>query len=113
MRDMKNFLSVVEIVKEKIYNITDKGRIKQKEQLELKTSLTNALLKDFESAGVESYAVQKGIVILLQNDEEGAIPLEVTITTKPLDYDYDQLHEEWLEKEAARSEKLVTEGKEV
>ena len=95
---MKNFVSVMSVIKEKIYNITNKDRIQQKEQLELKNMLTNALLKDFKEADIEVYEVPKGFVIILPNDEEGAIPVELSIVTKPLDYDYDGLHDEYLRK---------------
>lgn len=102
---MKNFLDAMKSVEGKQYNVTDKGRIQQKEQLELKTLLTESLLKDFVEAGVEVVEVPKGFVIVVPNDEEGAIPLELSIVTKPLDYDYDALHDEW----SAKQEKLKKE----
>ena len=95
---MKNFKDALNKVRETVFPVTVRGRIQQKEQIILKNDLTTALMQDLEAAGIEVYSVQKGFVILLPNDEEGVIPVELTIVTKPLDDDYDALHTEHIEK---------------
>lgn len=102
---MKQFKEMVESIAEVVYKITPKGRISQGEQNELKAGLTNALQADLGEAGIESYVTQQGIVIVIPNDMEGAIPVELNIITKPLDLDYHILHEEWQDKLKARAEK--------
>lgn len=81
------------------FPVTPKGRIQQKEQIELKNDLTYALMDDLIEIGIECYPVQKGFVALVPNDIEGAIPVEINIITKPLDYDYMSLHDEYIEKQ--------------
>lgn len=96
---MDAFKALLEGLRDKILPITPKGRIQQKEQTQLKKDLVDALASDLEEAGIETYLVQKGLVVLIENDEEGAIPVEIDIITKPLDYDYLGLHEEYLDKQ--------------
>ena len=96
---MKHLLELLDTIRETVYPITDKGRIRQKEQTELKVQITDAIAADLKSNDIDVLEVQKGFVILLQNDEEGAIPVEVNIITKPLDYDVFGLHDEYLSKQ--------------
>lgn len=96
---MKNLQQVIEGVFKKVYNVTNKQRIQQKEQLVLKQDLTEALFNDMVEAGFEVVQVPKGVVLIIENEEEGGIPVEINIVTKPLDYDYDIQHEEWLAKQ--------------
>lgn len=96
---MKNLLEVLDKVKGTEYPITDKGRIRQKEQTGLKIELTNALIADLREADIEVLETQKGFILLLENEIEGAIPIEGSLVTKPLDYDFYGLHDEFIEKQ--------------
>lgn len=96
---MDAFKALLEGLGDKVFPITPKGRIQQKEQTQLKKDLVDALASDFEEAGIETYLVQKGLVVLIENDEEGAIPIEIDIITKPLDYDYIGLNDEYIAKQ--------------
>ena len=96
---MKHLLELLDTIEETVYPTTDKGRIRQKEQTELKMALTNAFVEDLKDMGLEVLEVQKGFALLLQNHEEGAIPVEVNIVTKPLDYDAFGLHDEFMAKQ--------------
>lgn len=97
------FKKALEKIFNKEYQVTDKERIKQNEQLELKNELTDALLQDLEANDIQAYRIQKGLVVLIENYHEGAIPVEIQIITKPLNYDYDALHAEYLEKIKAKN----------
>ena len=96
---MTNFKEMIDSVEETKFPITDRGRLVQKEQTKLKNSLTHALMEDIGDQGIEVYAVQKGFVVVIPNNEEGVIPIEVNIITKPLDYDYIALNEEYFDKQ--------------
>lgn len=96
---MKKFVEVVNSYKEVELPITPALRIQQKEQTNLKNSLTDSLMDDMEQAGIEVFRTQKGFVLLVPNIEEGAIPVEINVITKPLDLDYISLHEEYLDKQ--------------
>lgn len=95
---MTKLKKMIESCEEVVYPVTTKGRLVQKEQIKLKNDLTLSLMEDMKEIGIEVYPVQKGFVIVIPNNEEGVIPVEVNIITKPLDYDYIALHEEYLDK---------------
>lgn len=99
---MQAFRDVVEEVKKEEFKLNTKGNaIVQSERNELKFKLTDALALALEEVeDIDVVQVQKGIAILLPNDIEGSIPVEIQIITKPLDYDVDGLHQEYLEKQA-------------
>lgn len=99
---MKAFEEVIDKINKTEYKLNTKGNaVVQSERNEMKFQLTDALAAVFEEIeDIDVLQVQKGIVLLLPNEIEGSLPVEIQIITKPLDYDYDSLHEEYLEKQA-------------
>ena len=96
---MVSFKDMINSFKEVVFPITPASRIQQKEQTNLKNSLTDSLMDDMEQADIEVFRTQKGFILLVPNIEEGAIPVEINVITKPLDLDYISLHEEYLDKQ--------------
>lgn len=87
---MKNIDKLLESIKEKDFTVsqTKKGeKIKQTEHRELKSNIMSALLEDLKEKGLAIGMSKDGIVIEMPNDNLGAIPVELDIKVKGLDYD--------------------------
>ena len=78
----------------------DNKRLSQAAGIELKNIVTD-LVKDALIASYPELNVIRGansLLLMIDNDLEGALPLEVTIVNKPLDIDDNDFAEQYQEK---------------
>lgn len=87
---MKNLQDLVNQVKSKGFTVTEtkKGeKIKQTEHRQLKADLMSALEKDFQDLGLALGMSKDGLVLEIPHDNLGAIPVELDLKVKSLDFD--------------------------
>ena len=86
--DMENLIKVLSSYKGFKFKVSN-DKINQLERNAFKSAFINALMLDLNYAGFEVGLVDKGIAVLVDNDELGPIAVVLDSVVKGLEYDFD------------------------
>jgi hypothetical protein len=86
--DMENLIKVLSSYKGFKFKVANE-KINQLERNAFKSAFINALMLDLNYAGFEVGLVDKGIAVLVDNDELGPIAVVLDSVVKGLEYDFD------------------------
>ena len=86
--DMENLIKVLSSYKGFKFKVSN-DKINQLERNAFKSAFINALMLDFNYAGFEVGLVDKGLAVLVDNDELGPLTVVIDGVVKGLDYDFD------------------------
>jgi len=90
---MKEFSRTVESMRDRKFDVTDKGAIKQTERNTVKQEVLLSFLADLPQEYVVGLT-KKGIALRLPNTNEGSLPVILDIVFKNLDADLEGLVDE-------------------
>ena len=86
--DMENLIKVLSSYKGFKFKVANE-KINQLERNAFKSAFINALMLDLNYAGFEVGLVDKGVAVLVDNDELGPIAVVLDSVVKGLEYDFD------------------------
>ena len=86
--DMENLIKVLSSYKGFKFKVSN-DKINQLERNAFKSAFINALMLDLNYAGFEVGLVDKGLAVLVDNDELGPLTVVIDGVVKGLDYDFD------------------------
>lgn len=86
--DMENLIKVLSSYKGFKFKVANE-KINQLERNAFKSAFINALMLDLNYAGFEVGLVDKGLAVLVDNDELGPLTVVIDGVVKGLDYDFD------------------------
>ena len=95
-------------IREKEFNTTKDGkRLNQSSSNELKNIITELVMESLLTTHPELTIVRgaSSLLLMIENNIEGALPLEVTIVNKPLNIDENDFAEQYEEKLRKEQEK--------
>jgi hypothetical protein len=85
---MENLIKVLSAYKGFKFKVAN-DKINQLERNAFKSAFINALMSDLNYAGFEVGLVDKGLAVLVDNDELGPLTVVLDGVVKGLDYDFD------------------------
>jgi hypothetical protein len=86
--DMENLIKLLSSYKGFKFKVANE-KINQLERNAFKSAFIKALMSDLSSAGLEVGLVDKGVAVLVDNDELGPIAVVLDSVVKGLEYDFD------------------------